>query len=206
MDLKELIKQWIKLDYIVPEDIPTIELYMDQITTFMDTHLSGSKRFPEDKTLTKTMINNYTKNNLMPPPNKKKYTKNHIFLLIYIYYFKNILSIMDIQNLLNPLIDGFYTASEKETTNFSSIYQNIFDLEHIHHYEIKASIEKTVELSRTAFKDADYKDQEFLQNFALISLLSYDIFMKKQLVERMIDNLYTPDDPKKNSEKKSKDI
>ena len=41
-----------------------IDLYMDQVTTFMDEHLSDCKRREDDKILTKTMINNYTKNNL----------------------------------------------------------------------------------------------------------------------------------------------
>ena len=58
----------IRLDFIVPEDIPAIELYVDQVTRFMDQHLSGNKRSEEDKILTKTMINNYTKNRLIPPP------------------------------------------------------------------------------------------------------------------------------------------
>ena len=50
------------LNYIKPEDIPNIDLYMDQVTTFMDTQLASTKRHPEDKILTKTMINNYAKN------------------------------------------------------------------------------------------------------------------------------------------------
>jgi len=84
-----LIRSMQNIDYISPEDIPGIDLYMDQVTTFMDEHLKSSKRFDDDKILTKTMINNYTKNNLLPPPDKKKYTKEHMHLLIFIYYFKN---------------------------------------------------------------------------------------------------------------------
>ena len=77
-----------RIDYIRPEEIPNIALYMDQVTTFMDAHLESSKRYEEDKILTKTMINNYTKNHLLPPSDKKKYSTEHILLLIFIYYFK----------------------------------------------------------------------------------------------------------------------
>ena len=93
------------LDYVKPEQIPNIDLYMDQVTTFMDEHLKKSKRYPEDKVLTKTMINNYAKNNLLPPPIKKKYTKEHMLLLIYIYYFKNFLAFSDIETLFQPITD-----------------------------------------------------------------------------------------------------
>lgn len=191
MDIKDRIAQWCKLDYILPEDIPDIELYMDQVTTFMDRHFSDSKRHPEDKTLTKTMINNYTKNKLMPPPTRKKYSKNQIYLLIYIYYFKNILSISDIQKLLNPLTEHFYTpSSQSNTIDFSGIYESLYHLEHEQHYKIIDSIEETVDLAQSAFPELEGEDRELLQKFALICLLSYDIFLRKQMIERMIDTLY----------------
>ena len=59
--LNSIIESLERIDYIKPRDIPNIDLYMDQVTTFMDEHLKTSKRYPEDKILTKTMINNYAK-------------------------------------------------------------------------------------------------------------------------------------------------
>ena len=95
--LEELLKTLKSIGYVKSVDIPSIDLYMDQITTFMDEQLAACKRHDSDKILTKTMINNYAKNNLLPPPEKKKYSKEHVLTLIFIYYFKNILSISDIQ-------------------------------------------------------------------------------------------------------------
>ena len=91
-DLQKIIEEFLnRFDYIRPEEIPDIPLYMDQVTTFMDSQLASTKRYEDDKILTKTMINNYAKNNLLPPPNKKKYSKEHVLALLFIYYFKNIL-------------------------------------------------------------------------------------------------------------------
>ena len=50
-----------RIDYVKPEDIPNIDLYMDQVTTFMEEQLASSKRYEDDKVLTKTMINNNPK-------------------------------------------------------------------------------------------------------------------------------------------------
>ena len=94
---------------VASSEMPNIDLYMDQVTTFMEEHLEHCKRFPDDKILTKTMINNYAKNRLLPPPDKKKYSKDHMLFLVFIYYFKNILSISDIQTLLAPLSENFGT-------------------------------------------------------------------------------------------------
>ena len=83
--LHDLLNSLESLEGIRPEEIPNIDLYMDQVTTFMDTQLASSRRFESDKVLTKTMINNYAKNKLLPPPVKKKYSPEHMMLLIFIY-------------------------------------------------------------------------------------------------------------------------
>ena len=114
-DMKKIVDEFRKTDYIRPEDLPNIDLYMDQVITFMDRHLETTRRFSSDKLLTKTMINNYTKNDLLPSPEKKKYTKDHLFLLIYIYYMKNFLSINDIQTMLKPLTEKYFGGKGDRT-------------------------------------------------------------------------------------------
>ena len=70
--LNSILASISRIDYIKSEDIPNIDLYMDQVTSFMEKALKSTKRYPDDKILTKTMINNYAKNDLLPPPVKKK--------------------------------------------------------------------------------------------------------------------------------------
>lgn len=127
-DIKELMSGILKdmsaLNYIKPGDVPNINLYMDQVTTFMYEHLHDTKRTTDDKVLTKTMINNYAKNNLLPSPVKKKYSKEHIYILTFIYYFKNILSISDIQKMLNPLTEKFFDEGSKPDLDY--IYKEDF--------------------------------------------------------------------------------
>lgn len=188
-DFKKQIRQWIQLDYIVPEDIPDIELYMDQVTTFMDTKLSGNKRNPDDKTLTKTMINNYTKNDLLPPPNKKKYSKNHIILLIYIYYLKSFISIGDIQTLLSPMIEQYFDKDSNQPTSLFSVYEDFFELERQQGQQITQSLFESYKLVNSKF---DAESDQYLHDLAYIIVLGYDIYSKKQLIERMIDQMQPP--------------
>ena len=201
-NLKELIKEWIRLDYIEPEDVPAIELYMDQVTTFMDKQLANTKRFDSDKTLTKTMINNYTKNDLLPPPIKKKYTKEHIYLLIYIYYFKTCMSISDIQTILDPMVTQF--CDDQDTSKMDQIYQEIFAAEHAHFKTILESVDAAHNLSKTMFENETGAQKEYLHNFAFMALLSYDIYLKKKLMEKMIDH-YLPDTTAKTKKSSTKD-
>lgn len=202
-DLKNKLSEWLELDYILPEDIPNIDLYMDQITTFMDTELKNSTRFEGDKIFTKTMINNYSKNDLLPPSSKKKYSRNHMILLIYIYYLKNFMSISDIKSLLAPLKDHFY--DDDRELSFYDIYEEIYQLQHGQKPVIKESVGEDLEKAKESFSFVkDKEDRELLQTFSFITLLCYDIYAKKQLIEKMIDNLYTfdPEEDKKDKKKK----
>ena len=70
--LNSIMESFDRIDYIKTADIPNIDLYMDQVTTFMDHRLKSTTRQETDKILTKTMINNYAKNDLLPPPVKKE--------------------------------------------------------------------------------------------------------------------------------------
>ncbi len=183
--LKKQIRELVKLGFILPEDIPSIELYMDQVTTFMDKRLSSNKRKDEDKTLTKTMINNYTKNNVLPPPEKKRYSKEHIILLIYIYYFKNVISITDIQTILSPLIEGHFD-NPKAKYSLDDIYGGLYDLVKRQYFNVERSVLKTYDLSE---KDFPGSEDAYLKNLTFLSLLGYDIFMKKKLMEHIIDDM-----------------
>lgn len=185
--LNSILASLDRIKHISLEDIPSIDLYMDQVTTFMDSKLKNTTRYPsEDKILTKTMINNYAKNDLLPPPVKKKYSKEHMILLIMIYYYKGILSISDIQTLLNPITEKYFqTAGE---INLGSIYEEIFRLEEDKVADLQEDIIKKFSMSEKTFQEASGEDQEVLQLFSFICMLSYDVYVKKLLIEKMIDS------------------
>ena len=182
-----LLKRLAKVGYIKPGEVPNINLYMDQVTTFMDEHLSDGKRHADDKILTKTMINNYTKNDLLPAPVKKKYSKNHIYILTFIYYFKNILSISDIQKLLNPLTENFFDDDDKDI-DLDHIYKEIYALEKNQMDALSKDIMAKSKIAAESFSnESDEKNRDFLQLFTMVSLLSFDVYMKKNMIENLID-------------------
>ena len=189
-DNKELVSSMLrkmtKLNYIKPGDVPGINLYMDQVTTFMDEHLSDSKRHEDDKILTKTMINNYAKNNLLPPPVKKKYSKEHLLIMIFIYYFKNFLSIKDIETMLEPITDKYFDTDQD--FDITSIYKEVCELEKSRIPEFEKEIIRSYNSSKKCFDEAPEDDRDSLQLFAFICNLSFDIYVKKQIVEKLLDN------------------
>ncbi len=186
--LNSILKSLDRIDHIKPTDLPNIELYMDQVTTFMDERLKNTTRNPSgDKILTKTMINNYAKNNLLPSPNKKKYSKEHMLLLIFIYYFKGVMSISDIQTLFKPLTDKYF-GDDKEF-RLEDIYNEVFSMEKGEVDNLKKDVVRKFRVAEKTFQDCPEGEKEFLQMFSLICELCFDIYTKKLLVEKMIDSM-----------------
>ena len=177
--LEQLLEKLNSIGYVKSVDIPSIDLYMDQITTFMDEQLAASKRHADDKILTKTMINNYAKNNLLPPPEKKKYSKEHVLTLIFIYYFKNILSISDIQSILNPLTEKYF--GNKDGFNMLDVYNEVFSLENDESQKILKDLGKKYTIANNTFENFPEEDKDFLHAFSFICMLSYDVYIKKML-------------------------
>lgn len=197
--LNSILKSISRIDYIKPDQIPNIDLYMDQVTTFMEEGLERTKRYPEDKILTKTMINNYAKNNLLPPPVKKKYSKEHVLALIFIYYFKNLLSIKDIETLLDPITSQYF--GDDNALSMTDIYEEVCELEKSRIDFMAKDITRIYNRSLETFEDAPQEDREMLQKFSFICSLAFDVYVKKQVIEKLIDTMPKPDSKKKKEKK-----
>lgn len=193
--LSEILSHIATTDQIRPTKVPDIDLYMDQVTHFMDEHLKGSKRYEDDKILTKTMINNYAKNKLLPPPVKKRYTKEHMYVLLFIYYFKGFLSLTDIQSILQPITDQYF--DDQSGINIKEIYEEIYSLSEEQISKSAREIMNSFHTASHSFENCDETDQEFLQMFSFICLLGFDIYLKKQVIEKMLDALPKPPSPRK---------
>lgn len=203
--ISRLFRRLASLGYIQPDEIPAIDLYMDQVTTFMDEHLQTSKRFESDKILTKTMINNYAKNNLLPPPVKKKYSKDHMILLIFIYYLKNILSISDIQDLLNPISKQYFNG--KGEIPLQDIYKEILNYLKNEQNGLFQYVKNEFRTSENLFSDSAYdlpaEQKEELRKFSFICYLAFDVYLKKLMIETLIDDSKQQHNPETDSTHKA---
>ena len=198
--LNSIIASLGRIDTISLDELPNIDLYMDQLTSFMNERLKKTARHPDtDKILTKTMINNYSKNDLLPTPEKKKYTKEHLILLIYIYYCKNFLSISDIQTLIEPMRDRFGVSPDE--LSVSEIYENSFELQKEALQSVMDDIEKKYNRATKTYADADISNEEKkrLQLLSFMTLLLQDVYVKKLIMEKILDNI--KDDEEKPAEK-----
>ncbi len=184
--LDELIGMLDRLAYVRPEEIPNIDLYMDQVLSFINDRTRYLTRNPEeDKIFTKTMINNYAKTKILPSPVKKKYSKDHILLLLLIYYFKGVLSVGDTGDLLGKITEKYF--GNNGDMAFEDIYEEVFKLEAGEIEFLKKDITEKFQIAEETFEDSPEESRDFFKTFAFICLLSYDVFMKKLMIEKLVD-------------------
>lgn len=123
----------------------------------------------------------------LPPPVKKKYSKEHVLMLIFIYYYKGVLSINDIQTLLKPVSDRFFYQSEGY--RLEDVYKEAFSLGKQQLEQLKRDVVDKFRMAEDTYGDAPEEDRDFLRKFAFICSLSYDVYVKTLLIEKMIDDL-----------------
>ncbi len=166
-EILKILKQYISVEDISIDKIPNIDLYMDQVTTFIEDNLKGYKRNEEQKIITKTMINNYTKDKILTSPNKKKYNKNHLILLILIYHLKSNLSINDIGLILKDKED-----------NIQDIYSKFLEYKKISDNEFYNKIESDLN---------SIKEKEDTAIMLFLLNLINEVNQRKYLAEKIID-------------------
>lgn len=173
---------------ITQQDIPEIDLYMDQVIQLFENTFSDSVRNKDEKVLTKTMINNYAKDKLLMPIKNKKYSKEHILLLSLIYQLKGSLSINDIKKIFAELVTSF---NAKEPFPLRNFYDSYLNLAKINLDEFQEEILKKHQdvSSNTEIDDGEYKDYE--KSLLLILSLVNMSNLYRKASEKLIDELFT---------------
>ncbi|MCY6353653.1 DUF1836 domain-containing protein [Clostridium sp. ZS2-4] len=186
-DISSFIERLSLNEDLTLSDIPSLDLYMDQVITLFENKLNHLKRNEEDKILTKTMINNYTKAKILMPPNKKKYTREHIILLILIYYLKQNLSINDIGYLLKPIIKSL-EDDYIDRLEIDKIYDSFLKIKKTEVDNLNKNLQEKSTLIKEHTENLDKVDLS--QMFITVLTLINEANIKKRLAEKIIDEFF----------------
>ncbi|MGK0465394.1 DUF1836 domain-containing protein [Clostridium sp.] len=184
--LDELVREIIGAKDVSLTEIPCVDLYMDQVTTFFDEKLSSLKRNDEDKILTKTMINNYTKGKVLMPAKNKKYTNEHMILLTLIYNLKQTISISDINTIFNYIIN--VKTSKDTSISLENLYNNFLDIKEVQNQDFALDVDKYSEYIKVKIKKMGKEDGELTELILMVLLLINKANMQKRMAEKLIDN------------------
>lgn len=174
MTVLDLFKTTQRSD-IHSKDIPDLDLYIDQILTLIEDKLENHKRYPKDKLLTKTMINNYSKAGVVQRIKGKKYSKKHIVEMLYVYHLKNTCSIQEIQSILKPIY-------EKNELDLISTYDQCIDFKQ----QCRPLMEQLIQ--ELPLMDLDLENEH--DRLLCLLYLSHLSHLFQLMEERLIDTYY----------------
>lgn len=193
-ELKKIIEELSSFEQLKFSAIPDIDLYMDQVTTFIDEKLSYLKRNKEDNILTKTMINNYTKAGILMPPKKKKYSRQHMILIILTYYLKQVLSIGDIQNLFSPIVKAI-NSGESHEKELEYMYNKFLEIEKNEVEKFNKDFENILneEVEEEKNKNEN-SDEDINELITTVIMLIVKANIQKRMAEKIIDEFFKKDE------------
>ena len=175
-EMKELIRDAVNDVDLRAKEIPSIDLYVDQITSLTSEKLrEGSPRF-QDRVLTKTMINNYSKDGLITPIKGKKYTKEQIVQMLIVYSLKNTLSIEEIKRAM----EGIYSKEDYSGEKLISAYDKAMAIKQAQKHRCPEMVRQIM-----ASEDLDPENGEdyFVALLAVASLSAYFRNMAEVMLE-----------------------
>lgn len=172
---------------ITLDDMPELELYMDQVIQLFEGKLGNTKRTEEDKVLTKTMINNYAKAKLLMSVKNKRYSKEHLILMSVIYELKGSLSISDIKYVLGDIVAKYENDEEYD---LRGLYNKFLD----NNKKDTEVVIKDIKEKLSSVQDDSFEEMSLLV-YSFISISN----MYRKVGEMIIDNYF------KNIKEESKD-
>ena len=164
------------------DEIPAIDLYVDQIINLINDKLGeGSERY-RDRVLTKTMINNYSKDGIITPVKGKKYNKEQILQMLTVYTLKGTLSINEIKRTLK----GAYETDGFDGESLRELYDRHLDIKDVNREYAKMALDEIIERNGLDMEsDVDYIS-------AICALVAFSAQLRN-MAQAMIDDRF-PDE------------
>lgn len=168
------------------EEIPQIDLYMDQVIQLFENKFDDVKRNKQEKILTKTMINNYAKGRLLFPIKNKKYSREHLILISLIYQLKGALSLNDIKITL----DGINHQIVKGDFQLDSFYDRYLHLITKNAVDFKEDIKALAkEVNAEVNVLEDERNSENLEQILMIASLVHMSNLYRRTAEKLVDSI-----------------
>ncbi|MED3023846.1 MULTISPECIES: DUF1836 domain-containing protein [Bacillus cereus group] len=167
---------------ITLEDIPNVDLYVDQVVQLFENTYSDTTRTDDEKVLTKTMINNYAKGKLFIPIKNKKYSKEHMILISLIYQLKGALSINDIKSSLENINESLL---KDDSFELNTLYKDYLSLTEKNVESFTQDVNNLVSEVSEISSLEDPNLEKFLLLTSFVSMSN----MYRRLAEKLIDDL-----------------
>jgi len=168
------------------DDIPDLNLYMDQVIQLFERQFADTKRNEDEKVLTKTMINNYAKGKLFFHVENKKYTKEHLILISMIYQMKGALSISDVKTTLDKMNEK---VTDDDAFDLQEFYECYLQMVENSAEKFKVDLQAHYNELTKEIRKLEDRDEDYLEQLLLIALFTNMSNYYRRAAEKMVDEI-----------------
>lgn len=187
-----------------PDKMPGIDLYIDQVETFFRNQTENIDSDTVKRFLTRGMINNYAKNDMIPRPDGKKYTSDHMIMILMVAYLKGIFKMDEIRYMMKPLVDN-QNSDFDDSIDPAVVYRTACRTNDAFAERLAEDVDADISMIKKILQENELDDDERLEIFTLILSLAIRADMEKYLAERLIEKYFIePANEKPEKVKKSK--
>lgn len=196
--LNQVMDKYAKTGLLLPDEMPEVELYMDQVVSLLNKELAVYKEKEQD-VFTKSMVSNYVKHKVLPKPENKKYNKEHMVILNMIFQLKSIFQMDEMKILFKSFVENHESILE-EQYDMEGLYDSLLRSRDKEILQMTNHIHEDIEYVKAVMEEMGTSDDDAHEIMGVILILAiqsnaYRLMARKLLNEYFIDN-------KKKSERK----
>ena len=196
--LNQVMDKYAKTGLLLPDEMPEVELYMDQVVSLLNKELAVYKEKEQD-VFTKSMVSNYVKHKVLPKPENKKYNKEHMVILNMIFQLKSIFQMDEMKVLFKSFVEN-HESSLEEQYDMEGLYDSLLRSRDKEILQMTNQIHEDIEYVKAVMEEMGTSDDDAHEIMGVILILAiqsnaYRLMARKLLNEYFIDN-------KKKSERK----
>lgn len=189
--INDILAQWLdeleKFSFKDYGELPDIDLYMDQVVTFLDKQLSIFQTSSLDKQITSSMINNYVKGEVVSAPISKKYNREHLALIQEVCTLKQVLTIAEVKQI----IDERY---RKENVNKEEVFNTFKNL-------VNEKNKEAIDLTKSLLGQIEQNDLTALTDLSVSLALTANSFINISKRLLFLNRLYQQEENRKKEKK-----
>ena len=189
--INDILNKWLDelnhFSYKDYQELPDIDLYMDQVVTFLDKQLAIFQTSSLDKQITSSMINNYVKGEVVSAPISKKYNREHLALIEEVCTLKQVLTIAEVKQI----IDERYRKEDVQKDEVFNTFKN----------QVNQKNQEAVALTKGLLEQIEQNDLRSLTDLAVELALTANSFISISKRILFLSRLYQQEQELKKKEK-----
>lgn len=178
-----------KAAFIDENEIPELNLYMDQVEKFFNKKFEALDSSELKRSVSKPLINNYTKRHMVARPDGKRYSNDHMVMIAMVIYLKSLFKLEKIEKVMKPLVENHQSVFDDKIdpkTLYKIARKVNFGLEE----KFADQVDEDLSEIKKQIEDTDIADDELMEIFALILTLTMRAYMEKTLISKLIDTYF----------------